>query len=98
MEQLRKLAAFVGRFRLADAPAEVLAAAKACVLDSVSVALGARDNPLCSSVRSMVLEQYPAPAASATIWGNTRKVPFAKAAFLNGMAGHTLELDDVHAG
>ncbi|WP_303296689.1 MmgE/PrpD family protein [Pyramidobacter piscolens] len=98
MEQLRKLAAFVGRFRLADAPAEVLAAAKACVLDSVSVALGARDNPLCSSVRSMVLEQYPAPAASATIWGTTRKVPIAKAAFLNGMAGHTLELDDVHAG
>ena len=51
MEQLEKIAAFTAGFHLEDAPEAVVEAAKACVLDTVSVAIGAGSNQMYCGIK-----------------------------------------------
>lgn len=81
-----------------DAPREVLEAAEGCVLDTLSVAIGAGENQMYNGIKKVYLEQNRPGAHSATVWGSGEKAPISVAAFLNAMAGHTLEMDDVHTG
>ena len=55
MEQLEKLAAFTAGFHLEDAPEAVVEAAKACVLDTVSVAIGAGSNQMYCGIKQVYL-------------------------------------------
>jgi 2-methylcitrate dehydratase PrpD len=98
MEQLKKLAGFVADFELKDAPEEVVSAAKACVLDTMAVAMGANSNPMLNTIKNTYLMNEGAGRISATVWASGEKATLRTAAFLNAMAGHTLELDDVHTG
>lgn len=98
MEQLEKLAAFTAGFHLEDAPEAVVEAAKACVLDTVSVAIGAGSNQMYCGIKQVYLAQNLPGKHAATVWGSGEKAPVQIAAFLNAMAGHTLEMDDVHTG
>lgn len=98
MEQLEKLAAFTAGFHLADAPETVVEAAKACVLDTLSVSIGAGSNQMYRDIKQVYLEQNLPGKHAATVWGSGEKAPAQIAAFLNAMAGHTLEMDDVHTG
>lgn len=96
MEQLQRLAAFTAGLHLEDVPEAVVKAAKDCILDTLSVALGAMSDPMYRQVKRVYLEQNS--SGRATIWGSGEQTPVQVAAFLNAMAGHTLEMDDVHTG
>lgn len=98
MKQLKHLARYVSEFRLEDAPAAVIEAAKACILDTLSVALGARENPLYQSVKATYLRFDDHAPGTCSIWGSPERALLRTAVFLNAAAGHTLELDDVHTG
>lgn len=98
MEQLQKLAAFTADLRLEDVPEAVVEAAKGCILDTLSVAIGAGNNQMFQGIKAVYLEQDAPGKGSAAVWGSGERVPAHIAAFLNGMAGHTLEMDDVHTG
>ena len=99
MTELRQLAGFAVKFRLEQAPEEVVKAAKYCVLDSIGSALGAvryEEIPeLCRELR----QWCAAPAGrTASVWGQGFSLDVFQALLLNGMMGHALELDDVHTG
>lgn len=98
MKQLKKLSEFIASFHLEDAPETVVEAAKSCILDTVSVSMGATDNPLYQNVREEYLCQEGVSAQQSSVWGSNLKLSPRNSAFLNAMAGHTLELDDVHTG
>lgn len=95
MGPLEKQAAFVVAFTLESAPKEVLDAAKLCILDTVGVAIGAGDNP---QVRSVIkaYQEMEKGCEAVSVWGSDVKLSVFRAAFVNAVMGHTLELDDVH--
>ncbi len=96
MSQLKKLASWVSGLTASEVPEAVFAAARLCVLDTVGAAAGARDNPQLKSVTEAYLKICGA-AETAGVWGGGLRGPLLTCVFLNAMAGHTLEMDDVHA-
>ena len=76
-------------------PKFVKKTANLCILDSVGVAIGAKENPQIQNVLRDYLE-ICGNKGSAHIWGTGKRVPLLTAVFMNAMMGHTLELDDVH--
>lgn len=103
MEELKRLAGFVEQFKLENAGDDVLRAAKACVLDTVAVALGAADNPMLCRIKEVyagydgTLDVTEAVRGAASlIWGSGERANLRTATFLNAMMSHILELDDVH--
>lgn len=97
MAELRQLAEFVSALTWDDIPQEVHEAVVMQVLDTVGVAVGAQDNEQLKEVRELY-DTLMGTQEIAKVWGQNSRVPVAVGAFLNGMAGHTLELDDVHTG
>lgn len=95
MGPLEKQAAFVSAFTLASAPEEVLRAVKLCILDTVGVAIGAGDNPQVLNVIKAYQEMEKGCEA-VSVWASDVKLSVFRAAFVNAVMGHTLELDDVH--
>lgn len=95
MAELRQLAEFVSTLSWEDVPQEVQKAAAMQVLDTVGVAVGAQDNEQLKWVRELY-DNLVGSREIAKVWGQDLRVSVTVGAFLNGMAGHTLELDDVH--
>lgn len=95
MAQLNNLATFISSLTWGDIPSKVKEAAIMQTLDTVSVAVGAQDDKQLTSMQEMYTKLITGEN-SATIWGKGTRVPPNMAALLNGMAGHVLELDDVH--
>ncbi len=97
MDELEKLAGYIYRFQLEDAPPSVVRAAKYCVLDTVGAAMGAaRCEEIPQTAEEMSLWSKGAPEQSASIWGLGRKSDIFTAALINGLMAHALELDDMH--
>lgn len=96
MTEIRALARFITGFSLDKVPARVKEAAALCILDSVSVAIGAADNPQIKNVLKVWLEKAGSASKEADVWGQACQAPVSTAAFMNAMMGHTMELDDVH--
>jgi 2-methylcitrate dehydratase PrpD len=71
-------------------PAEVLDAARMCLVDWAGVAIGAIGEPPGSLVRQALLDQGPAVVLS----GGHASAPVA--ALINGTLAHTLDFDDTH--
>lgn len=95
MEELRKLARFLCDLQWEQLPKTVKDSSKMCSLDSIGVAIGALNNEQVQKVSEMYLGVC-GPREDVEIWGTDRKAPLLTACFINGMMGHTLELDDVH--
>lgn len=95
MSYLLDAARFIADLRWADLPGAVKKAAKDCVIDTVGVAIGAWNDDLLRKVSANVLA-YSGNSQTASVWGTNLKTDARTAALLNGMASHTLELDDVH--
>lgn len=89
-----KLADFVARLNYEELPQEVIANAKKCILDSLGCALGGslaeEIAPLVGGLKRLGIEQ------GTTVWGFSGGTELLKAALLNGLMCHTLEMDDVH--
>ena len=97
MGEIDTLAAWIGALSFEDLPEEVKHAASRCLLDTVSAAAGASGEPLIRNIRQEYLEPLKtAGEKKASVWGTEDTVPLFTAAFLNGMAAHYYELDDVH--
>lgn len=92
--QLGILADFAVGFRLDQAPGRVLDAARYCVLDS----LGAARDPEIRALCGVIGEFGSGKSHQAAVWGYGRTLNMSDALLLNGMMGHALEMDDVHAG
>ncbi|MGV3633144.1 MAG: MmgE/PrpD family protein [Pseudorhodoplanes sp.] len=71
-------------------PAEVLDAARMCLVDWAGVAIGAIGEPPGNLVRQALLDQGPAVVLS----GGHASAPVA--ALINGTLAHTLDFDDTH--
>ncbi|MGL5438041.1 MAG: MmgE/PrpD family protein [Lachnospiraceae bacterium] len=97
MAELRQLAEFISALTWEAVPQDVREAGAMQVLDTVGVAVGAQDNEQMKWVRELY-DTLVGTQEIAKVWGQDSRVPVTVGAFLNGMAGHTLELDDVHTG
>lgn len=96
MHQLAELAAYVSALRIEDLPVEVVDAAKACSIDSIGAAVGGVTYEEVPSVLETFLTLSGRADANASVWGSGKATSLFQAAFLNGLMGHALELDDVH--
>src|SRR5688572_20568718 len=91
----QRLAEFVIDTRASDIPKDVMDASRDALIDTLGVALvGGLDE-----VGEITL-RYVRDLGSrreATIWGTHDATSMAEAAFVNGIFGHALDFDDVHA-
>ena len=76
----------------ADLPPGVVECTKLSLLDTLGTALAGRESPGCSTILEYVLAQG-GPSGS-TLWGWGQKTSPEKAALVNGMTAHALDLDD----
>ena len=88
------LAAFSAGLRYEDIPPEVVAKAKACVLDALGCMLFGSTLPWTRIAAEVALEQGGAPQAA--IIGTPHRTSVVQAALVNATAGHAFELDDAH--
>lgn len=95
-DELITLAAFVSQLDIDDVPGEVRARAVRHILDSVGSIIGGAGDAKVRAVRERWLEVNP--AGSISLLGTDRALGIGPAVFLNALAAHTLEMDDVHTG
>ena len=92
---LRQLARFAVDLNYEALPAQVKQEAALKIMDTVAAGIGAARYPQIQNVtaqyRTLMGEGEAAP-----VWGQGFSAPLFTAVFLNGLQGHTLELDDVH--
>jgi 2-methylcitrate dehydratase PrpD len=91
----QRLAEFVIDTRTADVPGDVLDASRDALIDTIGVALvGSLDE-----VGEITLRYVSDLGArrEAAVWGSLLATTTAEAAFANGVCGHALDFDDVHA-
>ena len=95
MNELSGLAAYTAEFHIDDVPAEVIKAAIGCVIDILASSLGACDDPLIIQIMK-AYGSLESGSANARVWGHTETFSPLRAAYMNAMTGHVLEMDDVH--
>lgn len=91
---MRSLAEFVENLTWEQMPEPVRQAVSDRVLDLISVAAGASEDPLVKSMADAM--EHLTGSGPCHVWGYEKTYPAPVAAMLNGMLAHTLELDDVH--
>lgn len=82
------------RAAAAGIPASTAAMARLCVLDWFGLALGGAGEPVVRLLHDAAMEEGAKPVAS--IVGAGRNFSARQAAFVNGVAGHALDYDDVN--
>ena len=90
----RDLAGFAAGLRFDDVPPAVTDHAKLYTLDGLGVALFGAGLPWTAHVRGMAVTEEATPAA--LFWGTDHRGTVARAALVNGTAGHAFEMDDIH--
>jgi len=91
----QRLAEFVINTRTSDIPADVMDASRDALIDTVGCALaGSLDEVAEISLRYV---RDLGSRREASIWGTHVATTMAEAAFVNGIFGHALDFDDVHA-
>lgn len=93
--ETRVLAEFAAGLAFDRLPPEVVAHHKLLVLDTLGCGLFGATTPPYRIVANLV-ESWGGTEA-ATVWGNGLRVPAANAAFVNGVAVESYELDDTGA-
>ncbi len=90
------LAQWAAQFELGSSHTPALAKTKTHLLDFIGVTLGGLANEE-SARTAMGYARSQAGAPQATLWGSGGiKVPSESAAFAHAVAGHSIEMDDVH--
>ena len=90
----QRLAEFAHRLELDDVPAEVVAAARHCILDAIGIGLAASTFEFAR--RSMAGVVALAGDGDHAVIGSTTRLPARDAALLNGLLIHGLDYDDTH--
>ena len=92
---IRRVASWAAQASGRNWPPEVLEAARACLLDTLGITLGALDEPGGKAVRRVV-ESWRAEGRARIALGGTTCA--AGAALVNGTFAHCLDYDDTHVG
>ncbi len=87
-----KLAEFINRTRYEDLPENVVAMAKNCIIDWLGSVLTGSQYPPAQKVKAVSGQS----TGEATLMGSGQKGTPMLAAYFNGAASHTVELDDLH--
>ena len=93
--QTQRLAEFILNTRTSDVPSNVMDAARDALIDTVGCALVGSVDEVGEHVLRYVRDL--GSKREATIWGTSAATTMAEAAFVNGVFGHALDFDDVHA-
>ena len=94
MDVTTKLADFIFALRHKKLPVEVYEKAKLHLLDTLGVALAAsKSEPVDLIINSFLPDMR---VGNSPIWGRGINTSLLNSILVNGVMGHTLELDDVH--
>jgi len=94
MDVTTKLANFIFALRHKKPPVEVYEKAKLHLLDTLGVALAAsKSEPVDLIINSFLPDMC---VGNSPIWGRGINTSLLNSILVNGVMGHTLELDDVH--
>ncbi len=88
-----RLGAFAAAMAGAELAPDVAAKAAICLLDSLGLALAAREEPTAVAARSMTTP-VPRGLRTARVWANGTHVPLSEAVLANGIAVHAHFQDD----
>lgn len=88
------LAAFADDLGWGSLPEASRHGLKRLFVDTIGVALGARDE--AHSRQASAFARLGQAAPQATLWGSGEKAAAAEAAFANGVAAHGIDFDDTH--
>jgi 2-methylcitrate dehydratase PrpD len=88
-----RLGTFAATVPAAGLSPDVAAKAAICLLDSLGLALAARDEPTAAAARAMTTE-VAAGARTARIWADGNHAPLSEAVLANGIAVHAHFQDD----
>lgn len=88
------LATFVAETDYGALPANVIAATKQRILDTIGVALAGSDAPGCDGARETILAE--GATGTSTLWASGERVGSRGAAFVNGMHAAALDYDSVY--
>ena len=86
------LAEFIVRTRYETLPLDVVHQAKRAVLDFIGVSLAGGRIGMAPITTPLIADM--GGVEEATIIGDGRRLPAMQAAFVNGVSGHTLDMDD----
>lgn len=87
-----QLAGYWAQARFDSLPAEVVHAAKRCLLDTTAAGAAGNDTEVVKIVAASA--RNGAGRGDAVLWGSGDTLPPTAAALVNGTAAHALELDD----
>jgi 2-methylcitrate dehydratase PrpD len=93
-DAIQALVDFCLRTRYEDLPAEVVRATKNQILDTIGIALPARNADGIRQLRELTTEEGGTP--QSLIWGTQQRIPVEMAARLNASMAHALEFDDTY--
>jgi 2-methylcitrate dehydratase len=93
----QRLADFALATRFEDLPAEVVAAMKRSVLDTLACAFGAVGSEAATIAESTIRSTFGTGQA-ATVIGNPRRATIEGAVFVNGVLVRSLDLNDTYIG
>jgi 2-methylcitrate dehydratase PrpD len=93
MNATARLGAFAATAATTRLAPDVATKAAICLLDSLGLALAARDEPTAVAARSMTT-QVPQGSRTARIWTDGKQVPVSEAVLANGVAVHAHFQDD----
>jgi 2-methylcitrate dehydratase PrpD len=89
----QRLGAFVARCATTPLPRPIAEKAAICLLDSLGLAVAARDERTAAAMRAVATRVAPGPGA-ARIWADGSSVALADAVLANGVAVHAHFQDD----
>lgn len=96
VDRTSALAEFLAATPVEAIPRRCLDRARRCVLDTLGVAVYGAGMPWSRSAAGFMRGRLGTPAGTSTVIGHKWIADAASAAFVNGVAGHAFELDDVH--
>lgn len=97
MQELKRLAEFSSNIMIENVPKEVIEAAKYCILDTIGATIGAAQYEEIPAIVNEITKWVGKNGKyCSSVWAYDFKLPLLDAAFLIGIMGHALELDDVH--
>lgn len=90
----RRLVHTISKAASLPLPREAVETARACLLDTLGVAVPGSGEPAVGILDDVV--GGLAGTTQSTLWFRRRRIPAHEAAFINGAAAHALDFDDMH--
>ena len=94
MDITYRVSKYIAEARFKDIPDNVKRHAKLCILDWIGSALAGVNTDIGEKVLSLI--HRFGDEGSISIVGRCIKAPLLYAAFINGVLGHAVEMDDIH--